>query len=227
MSMCPNGHANPDHYRYCGGCGAPLATMGPMASTWSAAQRHSEGPPPPAPSDPSATSAHGSSSTSPGWSTWPRGTQIAVALVGIGLFFGAITIIGTLLAKTGETNSSSNVTTTAAPSLPPSTSDDWERAVCRPGTFANGAGHLRNADSQAQCLSLNGLPIAIGKYTSSFALENDVALFRGTTYATVTTTDGGTWAVIPMTTGGGSRAQSAVEPLRQFGFEMQTVPLSR
>ncbi len=33
MAVCPRGHANPEHYRFCGECGVPLAAANPGAPT--------------------------------------------------------------------------------------------------------------------------------------------------------------------------------------------------
>jgi hypothetical protein len=64
--------------------------------------------------------------------------------------------------------------------------DDWKFAACRPGTYFNGGGHLRNADGgSATCQSLNGVIIMIGQYTSNFDWRSDVALFRGCAYASI------------------------------------------
>ena len=99
-----------------------------------------------------------------------------------------------------------------------STLDDWKSAVCRPGTYFNGGGHLHNADGgSASCQSINGVIILIGQYTSSFDWRNDVAIFRGAAYASITDTNGTCVFVAPLP---GSRSVAALEPLRQFGFEI-------
>jgi hypothetical protein len=79
-------------------------------------------------------------------------------------------------------------------------------------------------------MSLNSVPMAIGTYRSSFALENDVAHLKGNTYATALGDDGSTWAFIPMAHGTNAleaASEAAVEPLTNYGFTLQTVPLSR
>jgi hypothetical protein len=42
-----------------------------------------------------------------------------------------------------------------------------------------------NAVEGGGCVSLNGPPVLFGQCISSFALENDVALFKEATYATI------------------------------------------
>jgi len=56
----------------------------------------------------------------------------------------------------------------------------------------------------------------IGQYSSSFSLKNDVALFRGSSYATLEMDDGSTCLYLSI----GSRSASALEPLLQFGFQV-------
>ena len=65
---------------------------------------------------------------------------------------------------------------------------------------------------------------ADGQLGSSPTAATDVARFEGTTYATIETADGGMFAVVPMSMGTHSGAEAALEPLTQFGFEVQRVP---
>jgi len=123
-----------------------------------------------------------------------------------------------------SSSSSSSSSTRAAPSGPlPSSSDDWQRAVCRPGTYQNGAGVLRNSTGSAICMSLNGVPIGIGTYTSNFALDNDVALFHNGMYATTTTETGETYVFVAMTASQSNAVQQALMPLTSFGFQLHSV----
>lgn len=66
--------------------------------------------------------------------------------------------------------------------------------------------------------------MGIATYTSSFALENDVAVYSGGLYATTSTDSGSTYAFVPLTGSSGSAVQTALAPLRAFGFEIQSTP---
>jgi hypothetical protein len=73
-------------------------------------------------------------------------------------------------------------------------------------------------------MSRNSVPIMIGQYTPSFGLQSDVAMFKGASYATIAANDGRTCVfVAPLA---GARSASALEPLTQFGFQINTVPIS-
>lgn len=157
-----------------------------------------------------------------GWRRLPRGAQIGVVVAVFVAFVGVIVAIG--LSKSGDSGSSGTVATSStASAVPFSKSDDWERAVCRPGTFFNGSRGLPNSTGSASCMALNDqVPILIGTYTSSFALENDMAIYKGRTYATIETQSGSTCVFLAMMPGGGA----ALSPLEQFGFEMHQSPTS-
>lgn len=105
-----------------------------------------------------------------------------------------------------------------------SSSDDWKRAVCRPGTFFNGQDVLRNSTGAAACTSLNGVPIGIATYASQFGLENDVAIYRGGFYATTTTDSGQTYAFVPLTGSNNDTVQAALAPLKAYGFQIHSTP---
>jgi hypothetical protein len=104
---------------------------------------------------------------------------------------------------------------------PPSSSEDWLRAVCQMGTFREGWGEgvLRNSTAQSSCLSnTGGGGIFFGQYASNFSMQNDVSIFKGGTYATAKASDGTIEAF--MTEIGGSRGEEVLWPLTQFGFEL-------
>ncbi|MCG7594571.1 hypothetical protein [Mycobacterium sp. PSTR-4-N] len=102
----------------------------------------------------------------------------------------------------------------------PSTSDEWRRVVCQPGTYFNGADVLRNSTGSAVCTSLNGVPMGIATYSSNFDLENDVAVYRGGSYAVTTTTDGNLYVFVPLTGSAGGVVQTSLAPLLQYGFRI-------
>ena len=147
---------------------------------------------------------------------------LAAGVVLLGLVVLMIRAGGHGNRSDGQASQSSNQSgpQTEMPSIPPSTQDDWEAAVCKPGTFHNGGGHLPNADGSGFCLSLSGAPVMIGQYSSSFSLKNDIALFRGSSYATIDTDGGGAVLFLSIS----PRSVSALEPLRQYGFQVGTNP---
>jgi hypothetical protein len=211
MATCLNGHANPDHFRYCGACGAPLAVNGGA---------HPE----------LGLAARGSTPMAPAYVPWPYGEQgrrpperqlpaqrrnkVVIGILAAVVALTAIAVVVGLASGSKDSAGSKTATSTA------SGLDDWKTAVCRPGTYFNGRGHLRNADGgSASCQSLNGVIILIGQYTSDFDWRNDVAIFRGASYASVADTNGTCVFVAPMP---GSRSANALEPLRRFGFEIST-----
>ena len=210
MATCLNGHVNPDHYRYCGECGAPLAAGG--TATYTEPFSVIGGPPP----------------VSPGSVPWPyavpgptsrtrrtleqRRNIVVLAILGAVVAVVAVAIV--IAVASGDKDSArSTPSSSTASSL-----DDWKSAVCQPGTYFNGGGHLRNADGgSASCQSINGVVVLIGQYTSNFDWRNDVAIFRGASYAFISDTDGTCVFVSPTP---GARGASALEPLRQFGFQI-------
>ena len=184
-------------------------------------------PPPAAPTGPpAAPNPWAAPAARRGWSSWPRGVQIAAVASVVAAFFGAIIVIAST-NRGGSGSSSDEATAPAAQSAAPSSSEDWLRAVCRPGTFSQGTqssfggSGLGNAAGSANCMSQKSGVILIGQYTSSFALENDVARWRGGSYATVEAANGETWLFLaPLP---GKASASALSPLTQFGFQIQTV----
>jgi len=268
MTTCPRGHENPDHYRYCGECGAPVigedsgspatpsqpggdATVPQIQTTppfmrQPAPQAHSyadvQNPPTPGVNPGAASAAwgvspqvfanrHSGAFGGPprrGWYRLSQGGQLGVAAAVVFAVLGVVVAIAISLSP-----GSKNAGDQATPSAPaPSSSDDWERAVCRPGTFFQGTHStlggsiLHNATGSAHCIGQSYVEILIGQYSSDFALENDVAPMKGCSYATITANSGETWVFIGYLAQG-ERSASALSPLTQFGFEMQTVPLSR
>jgi hypothetical protein len=151
-------------------------------------------------------------------------TPVVLVVVLVVVVF-VVAVAAAVHMNSGSGHSSRDAALSGAPAQQPSSLDDWDRAVCRPGTYINGTGLLRNAVAQANCMSPNNVPISIGKYTSSFSLENDVALFRGASYATIATEDGATVAFLAPIAGG--RSEAALTPLTQFGFQIQKVSASR
>ena len=67
---------------------------------------------------------------------------------------------------------------------------------------------------------MRGNPIIMGWYTGSFSVQNDLALFRGATFAQLPTSDGRTAIFLTPVRGTGG----ALEPLTQFGFTLGAVP---
>ena len=103
---------------------------------------------------------------------------------------------------------------TYPPQIPPSNSEDWYRAVCRPGTIVPGGGGLRSASLRDACLS-DGGPIWIGHYNSALMKDNDLARFQGRVhYAEIVDDAGNVWLFVVPVPG----RTTALEPLRQFGF---------
>jgi len=165
---------------------------------------------------------------SPGYAPWPylgpgptprprhtpeqRRNRVVLAILAAVVAVIAVAIVVAVAGGSKDSAGSMPSSSTA------SNLDDWKSAVCRPGTYFNGGGHLHNADGgSASCQSINGVIILIGQYTSSFDWRNDVAIFRGAAYASITDTNGTCVFVAPLP---GSRSVAALEPLRQFGFEI-------
>jgi len=151
------------------------------------------------------------------------------------IILGAVAFIGLLVigAKVigGGSGSSDNANRasgsqyptydTAMPApIPPSTDDDWKAAVCQPGTYSDRKPTLPNADWSGFCQSLRGNPIIMGLYTGTFTIQNDLARFRGATFAQLPTAEGRT--AVFLTPVGGTSA--ALDPLTQFGFTLGAVP---
>jgi hypothetical protein len=160
-----------------------------------------------------------------GWYGLTRASQsqigVLVVVFLVLLVFLAVAVAVGVSVNSGSGNHSHRASSSGASALP-STTDDWERAVCRPGTFFDGRGHLPNAVAQAECVSQKNVPIMIGQYTSSFALENDVAILKRASYASTVDPTGETTVFIAPVPG--ERSASALSPLTQFGFQVETVP---
>ena len=148
MLRCPTGHENPDHYRFCGGCGAALHVNAPPGNVTQ--------PPPPMPYPPAGP--HGVRTGYPGggivsnvgfaksrispW-IWVGAAVIACVaalVVGIMIFKSssvdyAASDVGRAVAEDTAASSSrgeyDHVTGTA---------DDWLGAVCNPGSYHDGGG---------------------------------------------------------------------------------------
>ena len=158
------------------------------------------------------------------WERLPRSIQVGVVLLAI---LSVVGIANVLNIRTDSGRAGSGSAGSGEPRTTSySTSDQWEAAVCTPGTFFNGANHLPNATGGgALCRSLNGVLILMGEYTSSFAVQNDLALFKGgCAYATTTGITGtiGVFLVPPV--GNPQRAAAALSPLQTFGFQIQNCP---
>jgi hypothetical protein len=119
-----------------------------------------------------------------------------------------------------STRSQQPTTTQVDPRTPnvEGTPDDWYTAVCKPGTFDNGQGGLRNADRVAFCVSpKTGTTISIGQYTSEFMARDDAAGPGVKSYALAQTNLG--WQLFVSYT---DSTGSVLEPLTQFSFEVIT-----
>jgi hypothetical protein len=149
-----------------------------------------------------------------------RDRPVAMAALSVGAV--AVLILAILIFARSGDQSGQTSSGTGNPSATPSTLDDWLAAVCKHGTLSSSGGRLRNADASGFCMSPNSAPILIGKYTSSFGLQSDVAMFNGASYATIATKDGGTWVFVDVA---GARSESALEPPTQFGFQINSVPM--
>jgi hypothetical protein len=149
---------------------------------------------------------------------------------------GVVVIVGVVLAVTlakgngsdGSTHSAGS--SSGASAAQPFGRDDLLQAVCKPGSWANGTGHLRNADGQGQCQALHGTRtyglLAIGQYSSSYEANNDAQFLHNLVskapYALGTDPGGTTWLVIPLIGGD----DSTLEPLTQFGFQIKAAGAS-
>jgi hypothetical protein len=229
MTACPNGHQNPHDYRFCGGCGAPIG-----APTWATPSPQLQGSWP-AHDDP-PTSLDGPAAAPDGrpphakrggWFGWPIGAQIATAAATLAILCVVISVFAVVVKGAFGADDSS---TTAPDVATASTLDDWERAICLPGTFQDGAaaGFLPNATGTARCFSQGSrrVPLLIGQYSASFALENDMAAMRAV-YATTTAANGETVVFLAYAISddaGVQAARSALSPLTQFGFQIQGKP---
>jgi hypothetical protein len=202
--QCPKGHINPAFRDSCRECGAPIGTE---VRVQSAANEIT----------PSETERPPKRSL--------RDRPVAMAVLGVVLAGAVVALLFAANLSGGSGNQTVQTSSgTGNRSATGSTLDDWEAAVCKPGTLSNSGNNLRNADASGSCMSLNGGPIMIGQYTSSFGLQSDMAIFRGASYATIPTNDGRTCVfVAPFP---GAKSASALEPLTQFGFQINSVPMS-
>jgi len=152
-------------------------------------------------------------------------------LIVLGAIMGCVALfIGSKLAGGGSGSSKSSTLASGsryptydAPvpaSIPPSTDDDWKAAVCQPGTYSDRKATLPNADWSGFCQSLRGNPIIMGWFIGTFSIQNDLARFRGATFAQLPTSEGRT--AVFLTPVGGTGA--ALDPLTQFGFTLGDVP---
>lgn len=99
--------------------------------------------------------------------------------------------------------------------------DDWLAAVCKMGSFRNGAGTFRfsNATAQGSCTANFGSrPILIGEWDSDYLMRNDIASMRLSYYASAINSD----VVIGFITLGPNG--DPLEPLSQFGFTVNSLP---
>ncbi len=142
------------------------------------------------------------------------GTTAAVAII--------VLLVSVLLPKSSNGGSTSGGSASGQRS---STSDQWDAAVCKPGTFidGNGGNILPNSIARtATCISTAPAGFAgavesvvIGTYSSTFKLQNDLTHLGG--YATIPTIDGNT-EVFAVFSRDPSAVSAALNPLTQFGF---------
>ncbi len=227
MVTCPNGHQNLANQHFCGECGASLAaTAGVMypPNALPTAQVST------APPDYVPSPYRGPIAASPQRQVpQRRRSRVVVAVLGVVVAVAAAVAIAVGLTKGGGDSGGSAGPSTA--SMPPSTLDNWEAAVCRPGTLSPGTEStlggrlLPNADGSMHCFSRNNTTIMIGQYpaAANFALQSDVAMFKGAHYATLPDTGGICVFVAPLP---GAASATALEPLTQFGFQINSVPSS-
>ncbi len=153
------------------------------------------------------------------WRALSRGVR-----VGIGIGAAAAVVITVVAIVLGSRSTGQGVPGDGANQpvdlVPPSTPDDWLASVCRAGTFADGH-TFPGAVRGGLCVSPQKGVIYIGKYASTFAVQNDLAMGAGSSYATTTDSTGALWVFLAM---GSNGDPSAVLPLRQFGFQIDTVP---
>lgn len=226
MLICPNRHANPKHYRYCGECGAPLAAItaarqeNPRSASGQRrveAQRpqyHSNSnlgqpqqfyrPPPP--------------EARPGPNYAKPITIGVMALLGIVVI--VIVAIGIHNSVTTATTTARGGSTDATSAIIRGSSDDWYAAVCRSGTFQDGGGNgqwLTNAVGRASCDSSVSMQnwIFIGQYSSDYLARNDSALFKraGGSSAMIRDTDGYMLFLSPT-----DKTGATLQPLAKYGF---------
>jgi hypothetical protein len=193
-------------------------------------------PPPPLPTQSTKPTGGASWQRQPDTASQPASTPsvgsgkkplmiILGAIVGVSL----LAVIGSKIADGGSGSSDSpngaagsqypTDDTPASAPIPPSTDDDWKAAVCRPGYYSDRSAILPNADWSASCQSMRGNPIIMGWYSGSFSVRNDLAMFRGATFAQLPTSDGRTAIFLTPVRGTGG----ALEPLTQFGFTLGAV----
>jgi hypothetical protein len=109
---------------------------------------------------------------------------------------------------------------TSGPTVGPSTSDDWQAAVCKLGTITGPVEVLPGAYQSGSCYSPQGGAVFYGQYTSTFTWQNDVArLFSRGNCAVMPDTGG---QIVFVTMWAGSKGQSVLQPLTQFGFDVDS-----
>jgi hypothetical protein len=138
---------------------------------------------------------------------------VALVALAVAAIIAVIGLVAVLHHTGSTTTGSGSVPTTSM--IRPSSSDDWYAAVCRPGTFHNGSGHLHNADhGTASCLSPSGGPILMGEYSSAYMARNDAAFFSMGSSASLVADSGVTVLFIAPADYTGT----ALQPLAQYGF---------
>lgn len=135
-------------------------------------------------------------------------------LVGVGAGVVVVALAGVLMSTSSNAGGGSSSTQ--------SSSDDWLAAVCKPGTFADGHA-LPGATGGGLCLPRQGNngPIYAMTYASAFKANNDLVMATpGSAYAHRTDGDT-TWIFVAF---GNKGDASAVQPLTQYGFEIDVAP---
>lgn len=147
------------------------------------------------------------------WKWWAA--LIAVALL-------VLVVVGVIaLANTSSTTNAGSPPTSST--IPASNSDQWDDAVCKPGTFLGGRGNgLPNAEQEGFCLSSSNLgSISFGQYSSEYLARNDAAMLRGTASSAMLPDENGYALFVALS----DRTGASLQPLAQFGFTI-TTPIS-
>jgi len=165
-------------------------------------------------------------------------------VLGVRILTSGLAVMAALLSGgCGSLNTSKNAIPEDSPALtmppPPnrtvhSTMDDWQAAVCRPGSFQQGVpgvAGLPQTDWTAFCSSkriqntelgpaLVGALIHIGHYSSFSRMADVFGDYSDSqaTWATYETADGGIYVFLA----GQAGTAPALDPLKQFGFQFST-----
>lgn len=209
MSTCPNGHSNPEHYRYCGTCGSPLLSIPSEQAANPAAQA------------PSGT-LRPQKAVSPrrirrisggGW------FAIAVGVVAIVVVL-VIVLTSTTHGTTGGSGDATSASSPSGGSEISGTQDEWLDAVCLPGKFHDGT-IFPGATGGGFCSARNGsnlnVVVHITQWDSDFKMRNSLLAYRMTYYASCSSGNSLTTFSV------NQRDPSPLSPLKKFGFTVHPV----